>query len=153
MTRRRDEDHYPARPAVAPIEALPLFGGEPVPAAALTPVEDRQAKVRAIHDAGARRWIDAGKPIALLVAAQDGQVTAETFRLAAEKLPHVLPPNYGDQRALSYLPAIFAELCRDGHLEKARHPNGAAVKVYSKAAGNDQVVYRLTAGAQRGRAS
>jgi hypothetical protein len=72
---------------------------------------------------------------------------------AAEKLPHALPPTYGEQRALSYLPAMFAELCRDGQLEKVRHPNGAPVKVYSKVTGNDQVVYRLTATAERGRAS
>jgi hypothetical protein len=143
---KRDDDHYGARKP-APVTDLPLFGGtpEPEPVVPPAPVEDRRRKVRAIHDAGARRWIEAGKPIALLVAAQDGQVTAETFRAAAEKLPHALPPGYGDQRALSWIPAMFAELCRDGHIEKARHPNGATVKVYSKETGNAHAVYRLTA--------
>lgn len=144
----RDHDHYGAPKKATDLG--PLFGGEPAaePVTPPTPAEDRATKVRLLHDAGSRRWIDAGRPIALLVAAQDGRVTAETFREAAAKL-HALPPAYEDQRALSWIPTMFAELCREGRLRKQRHPNGAPVKVYSKAQGNDQVVYELVSEQER----
>lgn len=106
---------------------------------------ERRAKARAVQEAGARRWIDAGKPIALMVARRDGQVTAETFRAAAAPMGQ-LPPAYGNQRALSWLPGLFRELVAAGQLRKRLHPDGSPVKVYSKEQGNDQVVYEPTEG-------
>ena len=104
----------------------------------------------AMQAAGARRWIDVGKPIAMAVARRDGTVTAETFRAAAAELGK-LPPTYGAQRALSWLPALFAELVKEGQLRKARNPDGTSAKRYSKDMGNDQVVYRVATPAERDR--
>lgn len=91
---------------------------------------------------GARRWIDAGKPIAVMVAHRDGSVTAETFRATAADL-NKLPPTYGAQRALSWLPALFSELVKERKLVKARRADGSVVKRYSKLMGNSHVVYEL----------
>jgi hypothetical protein len=102
----------------------------------------RSQKKREIQEARARRWIDALKPIALEVAKRDGRVYAETLRQEAA-LRDKLPPSYGDQRSLSFLPAVFAELCREGALRKQRHLNGQPVRRYSKAMRNDQVIYEL----------
>lgn len=121
---------------------LDLLCPPPDPAA-ITPInpkgEDRRAKARAIQESGARRWILAGKPIALEVARKDGKVTAASFRKAADAL-HQLPPSYGEQRALGWISAMFNELVREGALEKARHENGAPVRVYG-GRNNDHVVY------------
>lgn len=103
---------------------------------------ERRRKAILLQQQGARIWIDAGKPIAMAVAHRDGCVTAETFRATAAELGK-LPPTYGAQRALSWLPALFAELVKEKQLVKARHPDGSAVKRYSKEMGNDQVVYEL----------
>jgi hypothetical protein len=102
----------------------------------------RNQKKRQIQDAHARRWIDALKPIALEVAKRDGRVFAESLRDAAEPLDK-LPPAYGDQRALSFLPTVFAELCKEGKLRKLTHLSGQPVRRYSKRMRNDQVVYEL----------
>ena len=102
----------------------------------------RKRKAREIQNAGARRWIDLGKPIAIAVARKDGKVTAASFRKAADALK-ALPPTYDNQRALGCISAMFNELVREGSLEKARHENGAPVRVYG-GRGNDQVVYRMT---------
>lgn len=103
-------------------------------------VANRRRKARDVQISGARRWIDAGKPIAIAVARKDGKVTAASFRKAADAL-HQLPPTYDNQRALGWISAMFNELVREGALEKARHENGAPVRVYG-GRGNDQVVYR-----------
>jgi hypothetical protein len=103
---------------------------------------DRRQKARDIQEAGARRWILAGKPIAIEVARIRGKVTAETFRAAAEKLD-ALPPTYGEQRALSWIPSMFYSLCQEGSLRKRRRVDGSVVKEYSEEQGNDQVVYEL----------
>jgi hypothetical protein len=126
-----------------------MFDPEPAPAPASPDIQpptlsvERRAKAERIRDARWARWIDAGRPVALLVAAQDGKVTAETFRLAAEQLPHVLPPTYGEDRTLSYLSAMFAELVADGYLQKRRRADGSVVKVYSGEQRNEHVVYEL----------
>lgn len=111
----------------------------------VSPKQNRRQKARAIQESGARRWILAGKPIALEVAKRDGEVTAETFRAAAEKLD-ALPPTYGEQRALSWIPSMFYQLCSEGELRKRRRPDGSVVRRYSEAMGNDQVVYELNQG-------
>jgi hypothetical protein len=103
---------------------------------------DRRRKSRELQEAGARRWIEAGKPIALEVARVHKKVTAELFRAAAEKLG-ALPPTYGEQRALSWIPSMFYQLVRDGQLQKRRRVDGSVVKEYSGEQGNDQVVYEL----------
>lgn len=149
MTRRRDEDHYGnavRKPVVT--DYGPLFSSEPAPEHATpditpSPVVARREKAQRLRDARWARWIEAGRPVALMVAAQDGTVTAETFRLAAEQLPHVLPPTYGEDRTLSYLSAMFAELVADGHLRKRRRSDGSVVKVYSGEQRNEHVVYEL----------
>lgn len=109
--------------------------------------EDRRQKARAIQESGARRWILAGKPIALEVARVRGEVTAETFRAAAEKL-NALPPTYGAQRALSWIPSMFYHLCREGQLQKRRRVDGSIVKAYSESMGNFHTVYELVEGAR-----
>lgn len=102
----------------------------------------RREKRLAIQEARARRWIDALKPIALEVARRDGRVYAESLRDAAAPLDK-LPPSYGDQRSLSFLPVVFRELIAEGKLKKQRHLGGQPVRRYSKAMRNDQVVYCL----------
>lgn len=103
---------------------------------------ERRAKARAIQAAGKRRWIDAGKPIALEVAKRDGRVTADTFRTAAADF-NKLPPTYGEQRALSYIPLVFSELVRAGRLQKLTRDDGSVVKEYCSENGNSHVVYIL----------
>jgi hypothetical protein len=120
---------------------------DPAPPVPITPRVDRRRKARAIQESGACRWILAGKPIALEVARLRGEVTAETFRAAAEKL-NALPPTYGEQRALSWIPSMFYQLCRDGELRKRRRVDGSVIKVYSEGQGNDQVVYELVESAR-----
>lgn len=117
---------------------------EPAPIS-VSPKQNRRAKARAIQESGARRWILAGKPIALEVARVRGEVTAETFRAAAEKL-NALPPTYDNQRALSWIPSMFYQLCHEGRLQKRRRVDGSVVKVYSAEMGNDQVVYEEVPG-------
>lgn len=116
---------------------------DPAPAA---PAEicrlSRREKKLEIQKARARRWIDALKPIALEVAKRDGRVYAESLRDAAAPLDK-LPPAYGDQRSLSFLPAVFRELIAEGKLRKQMHLGGQPVRRYSKAMRNDQVVYEL----------
>lgn len=126
---------------------LDLMRPPPDPATPKSGVVDssvvvRRRKAREIQESGARRWIFAGKPIALEVAKDRGSVTAETFRAAAEKL-NALPPTYENQRALSWIPSMFYQLCREGSLRKRRREDGSVVKVYSEEQGNDQVVYEL----------
>lgn len=126
---------------------LDLLRPPPDPAETTTPlnpkgVADRRRKARELQESGARRWIDAGRPIALEVAKNRGKVTAETFRAAAEKL-NALPPTYGEQRALSWIPSMFYQLCHEGTLQKRRRVDGSVVKEYSEEQGNDQVVYEL----------
>lgn len=136
-------------PSVAEQVAFTL-GTEQPPPRPLPPNRKRSGTSRAerrrksilLQQQGARRWIDAGKPVALMVAHRDGFVTAETFRATAAEL-HKLPPTYGAQRALSWLPALFAELVKERKLSKARRPDGSVIKRYSKEMGNDQVVYEL----------
>lgn len=111
------------------------------------PTTVRRRKARALQESGARRWILAGKPIALEVARDRGSVTAETFRAAAHKLD-ALPPTYGEQRALSWIPSMFWQLCREGLLRKRRRVDGSVVKVYSEEQGNDQVVYEIPEGSK-----
>jgi hypothetical protein len=114
---------------------------DPAPTA-VTPTQNRKRKARDIQVAGARRWILAGMPIAVQVAKDRDFVTAETFRAAAEKLG-ALPPTYGEQRALSWIPSMFLKLCNEGLLQKRRRTDGSVVKVYSEEQGNDQVVYEI----------
>lgn len=116
-------------PDPAPVQPLPV-----------TVTLERKQKRREIAIAGARRWIDVGKPIALAVAKKDGKVTAASFRKAADSL-NALPPTYDNQRALGWISAMFNELVREGALEKARHPNGAPVREYGGRA-NLHTVYR-----------
>ncbi len=111
----------------------------PLPPDPAPPKIDRARKRREIAVSGARRWIDAGKPIALAVAKRDGKVTAASFRKAADSL-NALPPSYGEQRALGWISAMFNELVREGALEKMRHPNGAPVRIYG-GRNNDHVCY------------
>lgn len=156
MTRPRpssDEVEAARTRQSAPVTDLPLFGqpAEPEPAPDITPspATARREKAQRLRDARWARWIEAGRPVALMVAAQDGTVTAETFRLAAEQLPHVLPPTYGEDRTLSYLSAMFAELVADGHLRKRRRSDGSVVKTYSTEQRNEHVVYELCDDAAR----
>lgn len=76
------------------------------------------------------------------IANLEGEVTAETFRAAAEKL-NALPPCYGEQRALSWIPAMFLRLCNEGLLQKRLRADGSVVTRYSKEQGNDQVLYEI----------
>lgn len=117
---------------------------DPAPPA---PKSDRKRKARELQESGARRWIQAGKPIALEVARAWGFVTAASFRAAAEKL-NALPPSYGNQRALSWIPSMFWQLCRDGELRKRRRGDGSIVKIYSDEQGNEQTVYELNQGSR-----
>ena len=119
----------------------PAHGLESARPSQTSPRESRRRKSRDIQEAGARRWIDVGKPIALVVAKKDGKVTAASFRKAADAL-HALPPTYSNQRALGWISAMFNELVREGSIEKARHENGAPIRVYG-GRNNDQVVYRI----------
>ena len=123
---------------------LDLLRPPPEPAPSTTPIHprgiDRRRNARAIQESGARRWIDAGKPIAIAVAKKDGKVTAASFRKAADALD-ALPPGYGNQRALGWISGMFSELVREGSLEKARHENGAPVRIYG-GRNNPHVVYR-----------
>jgi hypothetical protein len=113
---------------------------DPAPNTPINPRgEDRKRKAREIQISGARRWIDAGKPIAIAVARKEGKVTAASFRKEAA-LRNALPPTYDNQRALGWISAMFNELVREGALEKARHENGAPVRTYG-GRNNDQVVY------------
>jgi hypothetical protein len=64
------------------------------------------------------------------------------YRAAADALGK-LPPTYGDQRALSWIPALFSELVREGQLQKRRREDGSVIKRYSAEQGNDQVEYEL----------
>lgn len=145
---RRTPDHYGA-PPVPPVD-FGLFAPDPQREAAhlsavialTTP--SRKQKAAQLRDAKWARWIEAGKPIALMVAKKDGKVTAATFRVAAESL-NALPPSYDNQRALAWIPAMFADLCAEGLLEKARREDGSVVKVYCPTNGNEQTVYRLRA--------
>lgn len=100
-----------------------------------------ESRVEAVHDAltdSARHWIDLGKPIAVAVAKAQGKVTAETFRAEASKRGKLRPEE--EQRSLSYIPVMFAELCKEGHIEKRRHANGKADKEMAEN-GNEQCVY------------
>jgi hypothetical protein len=115
---------------------------DPAPSALKPSTLKRNQKRRDVQVSGARRWIDAGKPIAIAVAKKDGKVTAASFRKAADAL-HQLPPTYDNQRALGWISAMFNELVREGALEKARHENGAPVRVYG-GRGNDHVVYKIS---------
>lgn len=124
------------------MSAQPSLWDLPDPAPRPAPKGDRNErdrKAREIQISGARRWIDAGKPIAIAVAKKDGKVTAAAFRKAADAL-HALPNSYNNQRALGWISAMFNELVREGALKKARHENGAPIRVYG-GRGNDQVVY------------
>ena len=114
---------------------------DPAPPAPVTQRVDRRQKAREIQESGAHRWIEAGKPIAIAVARMDGKVTAASFRKAAGAL-HALPPTFDNQRALGWISSMFNQLVREGALEKARHPNGAPMRVYG-GRNNDQVVYRI----------
>jgi hypothetical protein len=115
---------------------------DPATPAPKTSTIERKRKRREIAEDGARRWIDAGKGIAIEVARANGRVWAETFRAEAQKRGK-LPPTYGNQRALHWIPRMFWELCQAGHLRKVRHPNGHPLRIYSKEMRNDQVVYEL----------
>lgn len=102
-----------------------------------------QSRLSAVHDSltvTARHWIDQGKPVAVAVAKAHGKVTAEMFRAEASKRGK-LPPTYGEQRALSWIPCMFSELCKEGQLQKRTRSDGSVVREYSKAQANDQVVY------------
>jgi hypothetical protein len=123
--------------------AQPTEPAPPAPAPAPSPSEERKAKAQLVRDAECQRWIDANRPIAEAVARRDGIVTSASFRREAE-LRHSLPPTYGQQRALSWISAMFADLCADRVLQKQRHPNGAPVRLYDRESRNDQVVYELT---------
>lgn len=124
---------------------LGLFEQPAEPAPPPAPTEERKAKAQLVRDAECQRWIDANRPIAEAVARRDGTVTSASFRREAE-LRRTLPPSYGQQRALSWISAMFADLCADRVLEKRRHPDGSPVRVYDRASRNDQVVYALVGG-------
>lgn len=109
-------------------------------AATLALCNTPKAKAQRIRDAEQSRWIIAGKPIALAVLKRDGKVTAATFRKEAE-LRKALPPSYDNQRALAYIPAMFAELVADGSLEKSRRADESVVKVYDPETRNEHVCY------------
>lgn len=120
-----------------PAEEPAVVVEEPEP---LPPRADKRAKAMRITDAKMRRWIDAGRPVALEVARAKGKVTAALFREEAE-LRKVLPPTTGEDRTLSYIPHIFAELVAEGYLEKQRHPNGDPVREYDPETRNEHNVY------------
>lgn len=99
----------------------------------------RIGEVHAEHSAKHRHEIDVAKPIAVAVANACGSVTAETFRLEAVKRGKLPPAE--EQRDYSWIAVMFAELCREGRLQKRRRSDGSVVKAYSKVQANDQVVY------------
>ena len=115
-------------------------GETPAPNPAPREEKGRLETVLESHSVKARLTIDICKPIALAVATANGKVTAATFRAEAEKR-NKLPATNGDQRALSWIPAMFAELCREGFLAKKKRADGSVVREYSKGQTNDQVVY------------
>jgi hypothetical protein len=121
----------PAPPAPSPVTARPS--------------DIRREKARRIREQRWRRWIDAGKPVALAVVRAAGKVTADTFRSEAEKHLGVLPPEYGEDRTGSYVSAMFAEMVREGTLQKRTRADGSVVKEYS-ANGNEHTVYVLAEG-------
>lgn len=139
-------DPPPAEPEHVPPPTPPAGT---IPETASTRAQRRREKVRALHEAGDRRWIDAGNPVVLAVIKAKGRVTAETFRAAAEHVPGVLPPSYKEDRTLSYLSTMFAELVREGHIEKLLRSDGSVVKEYSHEHRNEHVVY-VAKGAARG---
>lgn len=101
-----------------------------------------KSRVEAVMDAHtttSRHWIDLGKPIAAAVANAAGTVTAETFRAEADKRGKL--PTLTEQRTLCWIPVMFAELCKEGHLQKRRRGDGSVVREYSKLQANHQVVY------------
>lgn len=114
---------------VAPVTDLPLF--------APTRIEG----VRESNSSKHRADIERGKPIAVAVANRDGKVVAETFREEATRRGVRFDSADETQRGFCWLPVMFAELCREGHLDLRRHPNGKPDKEYSKAQHNDQNVY------------
>lgn len=157
MTRRSNHAHAeqfqrPRDIGVAGLEMFaPLVPIEPAraPQQPIVSIEsarrtDDRRKAKLIKDARYRRWIEAGKPVVLAVLKRDGKVTSATFRLEAEALGDVLPPNYGDQRALAYIPQMFAEMEEAGHLQTARHANGDAIQIFDKKSRNGQNVYLPT---------
>lgn len=117
----------------------------PPPVEAPRPSEVLKAKAALVRDAECQRWIDANRPIAVAVARRDGVVTSASFRREAE-LRRSLPPTYGNQRALSWISAMFADCCTEGVLRKRQHPDGSPVRLYDRESRNDQVVYELAEG-------
>lgn len=162
MTRRSNHAHAddfppPKKPSLGvvglglfdpPAEAPPVPPPTPpvgvIPETESVAAQRRREKVSALHEAGSRRWINTGKPVVLAVLRAQGRVTAETWRNAAEHVKGALPPSYGVQRTLSYVSRMFAELVREGHIEKLLRSDGSVVKEYSSESRNEQVVYVLT---------
>jgi hypothetical protein len=144
---RRDHAHADEyrRPDIG-TDGLALFSQpaeSPPPPPEPSARADRKVKARRLRDARWRRWIDAGKPVALAVVRANGTVTAESFRIAAEPIPGVLPPAYGDDRTGSYVSSMFAEMVRDGTLRKRVREDGSVVKEYSETNRNEHVIYEL----------
>ena len=107
---------------------------------------DLSPRIGEVHEAHAtkhRHEIDVAKPIAVAVANATGSVTAETFRFEASKRGKL--PAASEQRDYSWIAVMFAELCREGLLQKRRRSDGSVVKAYSKEQANDQVVYEPAA--------
>lgn len=139
-----EPDWYVPKPKSRTTDALPLFDAvydeaDSSNTTAPKAVDNRTERVHESLADKARPWIDLGKPIAVAVANARGTVTAETFRDEASKRGKLRPET--EDRSLSYLAVMFRELVKEGHLEVSRHPNGDAVKRYSKEMGNDQNVY------------
>lgn len=143
MTRKAyDESEAMRQRGTLNLDGLVLFDPPP-PDLPPSRSEARIQKIRAVQEGKYRHWIDRGKPVALEVARAKGSVTAASFRAEAALRDGVLPPTYGEDRTLSFIPAIFAELVSEGLLEKVRHQNGAPVKEYDPKTRNFHVVHRI----------
>lgn len=111
-----------------PLADLPLFA-------------ERIEEVRESNASKHRADIERGKPIAVAVANRDGKVTAETFREEAQRRRISFDCEQGNQRDFCWIPVMFAELCREGKIQKRRRSDGSTVMEYSKSQHNDQVIY------------
>lgn len=133
---------YPSTKARSPRgPVMPSLFDEPeTPLIDTSKVEkSRVDEVMDSHASTARHWIDLGKPIAAAVANAAGKVTAEMFRAEADRRGKL--PTLTEQRTLCWIPVMFAELCKEGHLRKRRRADNSVVREYSKEQANYQVVY------------
>lgn len=116
--------------------------------AAFVPEPTRIEGVRESNASKHRADIERGKPIAVAVANRDGKVTAETFREEATRRRVTFECEKGEQRDFCWIPTMFFRLCREGKLAQLKHPNGDAMKEYSKVGHNPQNVYLPRAASQ-----